>query len=91
MDDEAYKKAKEKVENIKGFYIHFFIYILINAFLAILNLVTSPDHIWFYWPLLGWGIGLLAHFMSVFVFDGMFGKQWEDRKVKEYMDKYDQN
>ena len=55
--------------------------------LVIVNLVTSPDRIWFYWPLLGWGIGLLAHAASVFMYENPWGKDWEDRKIKELMDK----
>ena len=44
----------------QGFRIHFLAYVLVNAILIAVNLM-HPDHIWFYWPLLGWGIGLIAH------------------------------
>lgn len=45
----------------KKLIIHFTIYIIINMGLMIVNLFTSPQYIWFYWPLLGWGIGLIIH------------------------------
>jgi 2TM domain len=44
---------------------------------------------WFYWPLLGWGIGLGAHALGVFDFgwSGPWGRDWEERKTREMMDK----
>jgi 2TM domain-containing protein len=89
MVDEKYEKAKKRVEEIKGFYSHLIVYICVNIVLVIINLVTSPGAIWFYWPLLGWGIGLFFHAMGVFVFSKFPGKQWEERKIKEVMKEMD--
>ena len=58
----ARKMAKAKVE----FRIHLINYTAVNALLAILNLTLSPGYIWFKWPLLGWGIGIIFHALSVF-------------------------
>ena len=86
MDEQArYEKAKQRVEEIKGFYIHLVTYILVNAFLVILNLLSSPEYLWFIWPLLGWGIGLVIHAFSTF--NNLWGKSWEERKIKEIMEK----
>ena len=85
--NDRYKAAKERVEEIKGFYVHLFIYIVVNIGLILLDVLTSPLQLWFYWPLLGWGIGLIAHAFSVFGIRGMFGKEWEERKIKEIMEK----
>lgn len=41
-------------------------YFLLNALFALLNLSTSPERIWFHYALLGWGLGLFMHFVSVF-------------------------
>ena len=88
MDDQArYERARKRVRQLKGFYQHLTIYLLVNTFLAIVNLAASPNRIWFPWPLLGWGIGLLAHAASVFVHHTFWGKDWEERKIKELMDK----
>lgn len=86
-EDELYKAAKERVEEIKGFYVHLFIYIVINIGLILIDVLTSPFHLWFYWPLLGWGIGIAAHATSVFGIKGVLGKEWEERKIKEIMNK----
>ena len=87
MVDEKYEKAKKRVEEIKGFYSHLIVYVAVNILLVIINLVTSRGVLWFYWPLLGWGIGLFFHAMGVFVFSKFPGNQWEERKIKEIMEK----
>ena len=86
MADEKYEKAKKRVEEIKGFYSHLIVYVVVNIVLFIINLVSSPGVWWFYWPLLGWGIGVFFHAMGVFVFSRFPGKKWEDRKIKEVME-----
>ena len=52
-----YQKAKERVEAIKGFYIHLTVYVVVNLILFSINMIVSPDSLWFIWPLMGWGIG----------------------------------
>ena len=69
-NQEAYQKAKKRVEAKIGFYIHLSVYIAVNIVLVIINLRTSPEYIWFKWPLIGWGIGVFFHAMGVFVFTG---------------------
>jgi hypothetical protein len=48
-----------------GFFFHFSAYVLVNAILIAVNLLLTPDRLWFFWPLLGWGIGILAHGLAV--------------------------
>jgi hypothetical protein len=50
----------------QGFRIHLIIYAVVNVLLIIVNLATSPDKLWFYWPLIGWGIGIAAHGFGVY-------------------------
>ena len=82
-----YQKAKERVEAIKGFYIHLAVYIVVNLILFSINMITSPDSLWFVWPLMGWGIGFAFHALSVFAFGPGFGADWEERKIREIMEK----
>ena len=35
----------------------------------------------------GWAVGLSFHAYKVFVNDGVLGKSWEDKKIKEMMEK----
>jgi uncharacterized membrane protein len=48
-----------------GFKIHFGVYVAVNLLLIAVNLLTTPHILWFYWPLLGWGIGIIAHDAAV--------------------------
>jgi hypothetical protein len=92
MDEQArYEKARKRVEEIKGFYTHLLTYVLVNLALLALNLITSPRNLWFYWPLFGWGIGVLAHAGSVFGPGHLWGPEWEERKIKELMKKEQEN
>lgn len=57
LQQTAIKRAKAKVE----FRIHLITFIVINTLLVIINLIFTPEYIWFKWPLLGWGIGIVLH------------------------------
>ena len=89
--DERYFKAKKRVEEIKGFYGNLAAYIVVNTGLLVVNLLTSPKHLWFYWPMIGWGIGVAIHGMKVFNYLPFLGKDWEEQKIKEFMDKEKEN
>ena len=59
-------QAKAKVE----FRIHLVTYIAVNGLLVLIDLLSSPGHLWFMWPLLGWGIGLAVHAFTVYFSSG---------------------
>lgn len=86
-EKECYERARKRVEEIKGFYIHLLVYVLVNLGLFLVNILSSPHGLWFYWPLLGWGVGVVAHGISVFGLRGVLGPEWEERKIREIMDK----
>ena len=50
----------------QGFRIHLIIYAVVNVILIIVNLATSPGKLWFYWPLIGWGIGVALHGFGIY-------------------------
>jgi 2TM domain len=87
QNDYRYAKAKKRVEEIKGFYGNLTSYILVNIVLLIINLATSPEYLWFFWPMLGWGIGVVFHAMKVFNYMPFLGRDWEEQKIKEFMNK----
>lgn len=75
---EDYKKAYREIkkeEALRGFQVHFVVYIIINLMLAAINIVYSPKVIWFFYPLLGWGIGMSIHYL--------FGVRWIEKELKE--------
>ena len=90
-----YLRAKKKVETLKGFYGHLTAYILVNAFLILLQAGMFKGRLSFgdweiYATAVFWGIGLLAHALYVFVyffFRNNRIKKWEERKIQEILDK----
>lgn len=87
-----YERAKKRVRSISGFYKHLAAYVIINAFLITLSYVRLDpgENFWSFGTFstaFFWGIGLAFHVFSVFYNNVFFGKEWEDRKIKEYMDK----
>jgi len=86
-EDRKYQNALRRVRRVKGFYAHLVSYILVNLLLFLINIMTSPDVLWFYWPLFGWGIGIVMHGLFVFGFGLWLGQEWEEKKIEEIMDK----
>jgi sensor histidine kinase YesM len=86
-EQELLIEAKKKVEKIKKFYAHLTSYIMVNTFLIILNLMTAPEFMWSLIVVFAWGIGLVSDAMKTYNYNLFLGKDWEDRKIREYMDK----
>ena len=84
-EEEIYRKAREKVEEKKGFYTHFIVYIVVNILLIIIWAATGAGFPWFIFPLGGWGIGVLFHFLGVFVFSRQ--TSWERREIEKEVER----
>ncbi len=88
--EEAYIRAKKKLEKLVGFYWHLGVYIVVNTFIVI-TIVSNSDQPLFSFGTFAtpffWGIGLFFHFIGVFGPDLMFNKKWEERKIKDFMEK----
>ena len=67
--DLAYQAAVRKVQRKLRFFSHLMMFVVINCLLIAINLLTTPQHIWAFWPILGWGIGLAMHALRVFFSD----------------------
>ena len=66
MSEKMYREAQKRVKDKKSFYSHLASYLMMSIFFFVLNALTSFGDWWFYWPLLGWGIGLVMHYFRVF-------------------------
>ena len=86
MDREyKYKMARKRVEAKIGFYIHAGIYVLVNAFLIAINMTSTPSELWFIYPLIGWGIGLLLHL--ILVFSQFPSGGWKKRMIEKEVER----
>ncbi len=97
LKEQRYKKAQKRIKDIKGFYAHFSIYIIVNLFISGLiiygesnddiDVTIFPVTIFgVYSTWLFWGIGVFFHWLGVFGFKNILGKSWEDKKIKELME-----
>jgi len=87
LEESKYIRARKKVEEIKGFYWSLFSYFIVIPFLFFIWYKITPYTIqWFWFPMFGWGIGLVFQGLSAFG-NPIFGDDWEERKIKELMDK----
>ena len=78
-------EAMEYVRDIKAFYMHLIAYLIAIAGLTVVNLLVSPGYYWVLWSAFGWGMGVLAHGLSVFEVIDLFGKDWEKRQIQKRM------
>ena len=81
--DETEQKAIEYVRDIKGFYSHVIKYVVVISILFIINFTTDRSYIWAWWPMLGWGIGVLSHGLNVFEVFHFFSPAWEKRQIEK--------
>lgn len=87
-----YENALKRVKKIKGFYTHLIVYVVINIMLVIVNIQNldkGESYFQFknFTTAFFWGIGIMAHGLSVFGPEIFLGKNWEERKIKELMEK----
>jgi hypothetical protein len=79
------QQARRHVHKLQAFYNQVLWFLAINVFLLIINLLSSPDNLWFYWVTIFWGIGLAFNALGIYRRSpaGPFGKDWEERKIAE--------
>jgi hypothetical protein len=79
------REVRRQVHQLRGFYHHLAVFLLVNAGLIGINLLSSSSRLWFYWPLLGWGIWLALHSFSTFSRGRWLGREWEEHKVNQML------
>lgn len=97
MEDSKMDRAKKRVGELKGFYIHLTVFILVNTFISTMKIVrnlgdgeTFGEAFWDFGTFavwIFWGIGVFFHGAKVFSFNPFFGKDWEKRQIQKYMEK----
>jgi 2TM domain-containing protein len=79
QDYERAEGELRAIEGRRGFYIHAAVYVLVNILLIVINLMFVSGFLWFFFPLLGWGIGLTMHFL--------FGVLWVRSETENWQSK----
>ena len=86
-ESDLYKRAEKRADEKIGFYRHLYSFIAVNIIFIVMNLVFSPGELWFYWVTIFWGIGLVTHFLKVFVFNKKMDEGYRDRMIEKEMEK----
>lgn len=91
------RRARKRVEELKGFYWHFASYLFVNIFISTFKIIRNLGDgetfgeafwdfgtfaIWFFW-----GIGLAFHAVKVFSLNPIFGRDWEERQIQKFIEK----
>lgn len=88
---ERHYQAKQKVKEIRKFYEHLTVYVLCNPIVIVVNLMTSPGYLYFWYSLLGWGVAIVLHGLKAFDCFPFLNKEWEERKTREILEKENNN
>ena len=87
--NRKYIQAKHRVKRLKRFYIHLFLFLIVNIALLFRLLMLEKDESlnFFVWVVLNimitWSIGILVHAWIVFKGKLLFRKEYEDRRIEE--------
>ena len=97
----AYLNAKRRVEKLRAFYTHLAVYIVVNCIISAIRITInlrnggSFDDVFydfsFYASWLLWGVGLTIHAFAVFVLPLILGNNWEEEKIRKYMEEEKNN
>ncbi|MCW4470573.1 2TM domain-containing protein [Flavobacterium sp. MFBS3-15] len=86
FENSDIERARKRVKEIKSFYINLALYCTIIPILIIINLTFTPGFYWFFFSMAGWGLGLLFHGMAAFNYVPFLSKDWEERKLQQFME-----
>lgn len=76
------QKARAEARHMREFMTHLGSFVAVGLFFLLINLLTNPHSLWFFWPMLPWAVGLVIHGWKVFWNDRLFGDSWEERRVQ---------
>ena len=82
MTDEQREWAIKRIRAKRGFWVHLAVYLAVNTLLVSIWAASSGDYFWPVWPMLGWGIGVVAHAAAVLVGPSKISEERIDRELR---------
>ncbi len=85
MSHQDLTRARKKVKKKKGFFVHLGVYLSVALFFFLINILSFDGELWFFWPMLPWGVGLAIHYLTVFGLPGtdILTQEWESRQLEQ--------
>ena len=82
MTEEQRQWAIRRIRAKRAFRAHLAIYLAVNALLVSIWAITSAAYFWPVWPMLGWGIGVAAHAVNVYVGPSEISEEQIERELR---------
>jgi hypothetical protein len=86
---DARDDARRWVRRKRIFYMMLLGYVGLSVLWFLIDVLTDRDDWWFYWPMLGAGIGVTITGFIMFGMGGLFDAEWERREVDKYLDRHE--
>lgn len=85
LSEQQETEAFNFVRKLRRFYMHLFQYAIVTLSLLAINLIVTPQKMWAFWVMGGWGLGVLVHASRVFRPDWFLGPRWERQQVEKHL------
>ncbi len=82
---EALEEARRYVRRKRIFYTVLGVWIALSLMWFAIDMLDDSSSIWFYWPMLGTGIGVAITGVVLRGVGGLFGLDWERREMDRYL------
>jgi 2TM domain len=89
--NEALEEARRYVRRKRIFFAILGIWIALSVMWLLIDLRDGGDSWWFYWPMLGTGIGVAITGIVLIGVGGLFGDEWERREIEKYLRQREKN
>lgn len=91
IEEQRYIRAKKRLDNLKLFYIHLLGYIILVVLLSYNLYIMEGTHKEFFkWfditIMIAWTVFIVLHWWRVFKGKLFFKTNWEDKKIRQYME-----
>ncbi len=83
--DEARQEARRYVRRKQTLYVIVGIWVALSLMWLVIDMTDDSTSLWFYWPMLGTGIGVAISAIVLLGIGGLFGADWERREIDKYL------
>lgn len=82
-DAQLRELAKKRVE----FRTHLIVYLVVNASFWLIWHFTGQGYMWPIWPMIGWGVGLIFHYIFEYRTSRLLSEEEEYQRLKKQMER----
>jgi 2TM domain len=82
---QSLEEARRYVRRKRIFYLVLGIWISLSLMWFVIDILDDSSSFWFYWPMLGTGIGVAITAIVLLGIGGLFGLDWERREIDKYL------